>query len=542
MAETKRETDLIPQEFWGELIVLCNRYLGPKGEQTLNEIIEILGKTQADLTFGDLTDVYNALINKLIYLDKRADFRAELYALRRKYMVPPEVLNAPPSLLDRFWIWLSNKRNATALSIILILIVGIGVYYGLKSGKEKSIISGKYDIVLWSQVYSKNMENTINKVIDEFNKRYQPYKARIDLLPGGQDPMAEMGTQMKIMAVFAAGDPPDILYGAPNPLYLKSPYLLPVKKNTVEDLHYFPNILNQVKINDEEIYGYPVSLSPKLILIGNTDLLRKAGYNPDSMQENGISWDEFILLSDKLKTFVPYPVIVNLRDSSLFDIFWMLMVNNGSYRTTDGNRLLWSQNKIEEAFNYFYKLMKKDIINASLLGGAKISANTDLFNEGKAGIFIGNHLDYLIIKDTGRVNIRILPFPHNTGSKSSSLCDIYSYFCFKQRDNYNTEKAPLTLLFAKTLSENAAWVLDTGALPASQELWTKLNLLPQKDYKFLYSYIEKASPIDTSPLFQQIAMEGIEPELENIITKKSTLSQAIINTESNIERILSQYK
>jgi len=542
MVEAKKETDLVPQEFWEELISICTKYLGSKGEEILNEVLEILGKTQANLTFGDLTDIYNALINKLIYLDKRADFRAELYALRRKYMIPPEILNAPPSFLDRFWMWLSNKRNATALSIILVLIVSIGIYYGLKSGKEKSIISGRYDIVLWSQMYSRNMESTINKVIEEFNKKYQPYKARIDLLPGGQDPMAEMGTQMKIMAVFAAGDPPDILYGASNPLYLKSPYLLPVKQNTVEDLHYFPNILTQVKINNEELYGYPVSLVPKLLLIGNTGLLKKAGYNPESIQKNGITWDEFIMLNDRLKPFVPYPIIINLRDASLFDIFWMLMVNNGSIRTTYGNKFLWDHKKIEESLNYFDKLIKKDIINASLLGGAKISGNIDLFNEGKAGVIIGNHLDYLVVKDTGKIPARILPFPHNTGSESNSLCDIYSYFCFRQRDNYNPEKAPLTLLFAKTLSENALWVLDTGGLPASQTLWTRLNLLLQEDYRFLYGYIERSSTVDTSPLFQQIAMEGIEPELENLVTKKSTLPQAINNINSNIERVLSQYK
>jgi ABC-type glycerol-3-phosphate transport system substrate-binding protein len=541
MVEVKRETDLVPQEFWKELISLCNRYLGSKGEGILNDIVEILGKSQVDITFGDLTDIYNALINKLVYLDKRADFRAELYTLRRKYMIPPEILNASPSPLEKFLGWLTNKRNATALSIILILIVGIGVYFGLKSSKEKSVISGKYDIVLWSQLYSRNMENSINKVIEEFNKRYQPYKARIDLLPGGQDPMAEMGTQMKIMAVFAAGDPPDILYGTANPLYLKSPYLLPISRNDVGSLHYFPDILSQVKINEKELYGYPVSLNPKLLVIGNIGLIKKTGYNPEVIQKNGITWDEFISLTDKLKLITPYPVIINLRGASIFDIFWMFMVNNGSGRATDGDKFLWSEKKIEESFYYFNEWVKRDIINANLLSGAKVSSNIDLFNEGKVGIIIGNHMDYLIVKNTGKVNVRILPFPHNTANDSSSLWDIYSYFCFKQRDNYNQDKAPLTLLLAKTLSENALWVLDTGGLPASQDLWAKLNLLPEEDYKFLYSYIAKASPVDTNPLFQQIAMEGIAPGLEGIITKKSTPQQTLANIKSNIDRILSQY-
>jgi len=541
MAEVKREVDLVPQEFWEELITLCNKYLGSKGEEILNKILEILGKSQSNITFGDLTDIYNALISKLIYLDKRADFRAELYALRRKYVIPPEVLNAPPSPLEKFSRWLTTKKNATALGIILILIVGVGLYSGLKSSKEKSIISGKYDIVLWSQLYSRNMESSINKIVDEFNKKYQPYKARLDLLPGGGDPMSEMGTQMKIMAVFAAGDPPDIMYSTTNPLFLKSPHLIPVSESYMKSMNYFPQILNQVKINGKELYGYPVSIIPKLLVIGNKSLLKKIGYNSEVIQRNGITWDEFISLTDKLKLVTPYPVVITLRGGSIFDIFWMFMVNNGSGKATDGDKFLWDEKKIEESFYYFNKWIERELINVSLLGGTKISSNIDLFNEGKVGIIIGSHLDYLIVKNAGKVKVVILPFPHNTRNDSSSLWDIYSYFCFRQRDNYNQDKAPLTLLLAKTLSENALWVLDTGGLPASQELWPKLNLLSGEDYKFLYNYIVKASPVDTSPLFQQIALEGIAPQLESIITKKSTPEEALANIKSSINRILSQY-
>jgi len=218
MAEIKKETDLIPEEFWDELLPICNKYLGTRGEEVLSEALSVLGKDRNNAVFGDLTDIFNALINKLVYLDRRADFRAELYALRRKYMVPPEAVKATPSKLELFISRFLTRRNAIALSIILVLLAGAGIYYVFKPD-ENSKISGKYDIVLWSQIYSRDMEETINEIIDNFNEKYKPYKSRFDLLPGSGDPMAEMGTQMKIMAVLQL-ETLQILYTVPQTPYL----------------------------------------------------------------------------------------------------------------------------------------------------------------------------------------------------------------------------------------------------------------------------------------------------------------------------------
>lgn len=538
MAEIKKETDLIPEEFWNELLPICTKYLGTKGEEILNETLDVLGKDRSQVVFGDLTDIFNALISKLIYLDKRADFRAELYALRRKYMVPPEAIKTTPSKLELLINKLLTKRNATALGIILVILIGIGLYYLFKP-KEGSVISGKYDVVLWSQVYSQDMEKTINEIIENFNERYKPYKARLDLLPGSGDPMAEMGTQMKIMAVFAAGEPPDIIYGAPNPIFTNGPYLLKINREYLEPLRYFPEVLNQVSIDDKDYYCYPVSISPKMILIANKTLIQGVGYNPEKIQERGITWDEFIDLSDKLKLVTPYPVLVNLRGGTLFDIFWISMVNNGVKNAVSNGKFLWTDKKIEETIQFFDRLVKKDIINPKILGG-RLPNNIEIFNDGKAGIIIGSYLDYIMIKNARKVNSVVLPFPNNKGNSIASLWDIYGYFCFRQRDNYNPDKAQMTLMLAKTLAENSNWVVSIGGLPASKLIWDRLNLNSEINNRFLYRYIETSIPVDNSPLFNQIAFEAINPQLENIITGKVDTREAIENIKNSLNRILSQ--
>ncbi|HHV81790.1 MAG TPA: ABC transporter substrate-binding protein [bacterium] len=538
MAEIKKETDLIPEEFWDELLPICNKYLGTRGEEVLNEALSVLGKDRNNAVFGDLTDIFNALINKLVYLDRRADFRAELYALRRKYMVPPEAVKATPSKLELFISRFLTRRNAIALSIILVLLAGAGIYYVFKPD-ENSKISGKYDIVLWSQIYSRDMEETINEIIDNFNEKYKPYKSRFDLLPGSGDPMAEMGTQMKIMAVFAAGDPPDIIYGAPNPIFINGPYLLKVERDYLQSLNYFPKILNQVAIDDKYYYCYPVSISPKMILIANKTLIEGLGYNLGEIQERGISWDEFIDLADRLKLVTPYPVLVNLRGGTLFDVFWMSMVNNGGGMAVSDGRFLWTDKKMEETIQFFDKLVKRDIINPNILGG-RLSNNIEIFNDGKAGIIIGSYLDYMMINNAGKVKAVILPFPNNKGNNLASLWDINGYFCFRQRDNYNTDKAQMTLMLAKTLTENSDWVSGTGALPASGLIWDRLNLYSEANHRFLYKYIDTSVPIDTSPLFNQIAFEAINPQLENIVTGKADVNQAMENIRNSLNRILSQ--
>ncbi|MGC8970872.1 MAG: ABC transporter substrate-binding protein [bacterium] len=541
MAEIKRETDLIPEEFWGELLPICNKYLGSKGESILNETLEILGKDRSNVTFGDLTDIYNALISRLIYLDKRADFRMDLYDLRRKYMVPPEAIEYKPSKLELLLNRIFAKRTSTFLVIVIVLAIGIGLYYGLKPKSSTGVISGKYDVVLWSGIYSKNMEETINKIIESFNEKYRPYKARLDLLPSGGDPMAEMGTQMKIMAVFAAGEPPDIIYGTQNPIYINGPYLLKIPKDQIIQLQYFPKILAQITKDGEYFYCYPAMISPKFILIGNKTLIEGLGYNPKRIQEEGINWDNFIDLSNKLKLVSPYPVIINLRGGSLFDIFWMLMVNNGVGKAVEDGKFLWNETKMAETLRFFDKLVKSNIINPTLLS-SKISTNIDIFNEGKAGILIGSYLDYRMIDNAKKVKAIISPFPNNRGNKISSLWDIYGYFCFRQRDNYNPNKAQKTLLFAKVLAENSDWVLDIGGLPASRDIWSRLNLYKEENHSFLYRYIETAVPVDSEPLFTQIAFEAINPQLENIVTEKIEVDQALKEIKDRLDKILSQNK
>ncbi len=316
-------------------------------------------------------------------------------------MVPPEAVKATPSKLELFISRFLTRRNAIALSIILVLLAGAGIYYVFKPD-ENSKISGKYDIVLWSQIYARDMEETINEIIDNFNEKYKPYKSRFDLLPGSGDPMAEMGTQMKIMAVFAAGDPPDIIYGAPNPIFINGPYLLKVERDYLQSLNYFPKILNQVAIDDKYYYCYPVSISPKMILIANKTLIEGLGYNLGEIQERGISWDEFIDLADRLKLVTPYPVLVNLRGGTLFDVFWMSMVNNGGGMAVSDGRFLWTDKKMEETIQFFDKLVKRDIINPNILGG-RLSNNIEIFNDGKAGIIIGSYLDYMMINNAGKV-------------------------------------------------------------------------------------------------------------------------------------------
>ena len=541
MAEIKRETDLVPEEFWNELLPICSKYLGSKGESILNETLDILGKDRSNVTFGDLTDIYNALISKLVYLDRRADFRMELYDLRRKYMVPPEAIEYKPSKLELFLNRFLSKRGSAIIIAVVILAVVIGLYYAFKPKGETGVISGRYDVVLWSGIYSRNMEKTINEIIDKFNEQYKPYRSRLDLLPGSGDPMAEMGTQMKIMAVFAAGEPPDIIYGAQNPIYVNSPYLIKIPKEQIMPLEYFPQILNQITVDKEYFFCYPAMISPKFIMIANKTLIEGLGYNPKKIQEEGIDWDSFLDLANKLKLVSPYPVLISLRRGSLFDIFWMLMVNNGTERAVEDGKFLWSDTKIAEALRFFDRLVKSDIINPTLLGG-KISNNIDIFNEGKAGILIGSYIDYKLIDNAKRVKVTVLPFPNNLGNKMSSLWDIYGYFCFRQRNNYNPEKAQMTLLLARTLAENSDWVLDIGGLPASRNIWDRLKLYREENHSFLYKYIGTAAHLDTDPLFTQIAFEAVNPQLENIITGKADVNQALEGIRDRLDKILSQSK
>jgi hypothetical protein len=68
-----------------DLKVVCQKYLGAKGEEVLQSSLSSIGKNSTNFTVDDMTPLITKLVEHIVNPLKKADFRAELFEVRRRY-------------------------------------------------------------------------------------------------------------------------------------------------------------------------------------------------------------------------------------------------------------------------------------------------------------------------------------------------------------------------------------------------------------------------------------------------------------------------
>lgn len=82
----KKESKKIdPTQILSDLKVVCQKYLGDRADSILQSSLNSIGKDTSTLTVDDISPLINKLIDNVINPLKKADFRAELFEVRRKY-------------------------------------------------------------------------------------------------------------------------------------------------------------------------------------------------------------------------------------------------------------------------------------------------------------------------------------------------------------------------------------------------------------------------------------------------------------------------
>lgn len=74
-----------PAQILADLKVVSQKYLGDKADGVLESSLKSIGKDASNFTIDDMTPLINKLIDNVINPLKKADFRAELFEVRRKY-------------------------------------------------------------------------------------------------------------------------------------------------------------------------------------------------------------------------------------------------------------------------------------------------------------------------------------------------------------------------------------------------------------------------------------------------------------------------
>ncbi|MGC8970830.1 MAG: hypothetical protein ACP5K2_01340 [bacterium] len=81
----KESKKVDPAQILSDLKVVCQKYLGDRTDNILQSSLNSIGKNASSLTTDDISPLINKLIDNVVNPLKKADFRAELFEVRRKY-------------------------------------------------------------------------------------------------------------------------------------------------------------------------------------------------------------------------------------------------------------------------------------------------------------------------------------------------------------------------------------------------------------------------------------------------------------------------
>lgn len=81
----KESKKIDPNQILSDLKTVCQKYLGNRTDSILQSSLSSIGRDASNFTVEDISPLINKLIDNVINPLKKADFRAELFEIRRKY-------------------------------------------------------------------------------------------------------------------------------------------------------------------------------------------------------------------------------------------------------------------------------------------------------------------------------------------------------------------------------------------------------------------------------------------------------------------------
>lgn len=81
----KESKKVDPAQILSDLKAVSQKYLGERTDSILQASLKSIGKDASSLTVDDISPLINKLIDNVVNPLRKADFRAELFEVRRKY-------------------------------------------------------------------------------------------------------------------------------------------------------------------------------------------------------------------------------------------------------------------------------------------------------------------------------------------------------------------------------------------------------------------------------------------------------------------------
>lgn len=309
-----------------------------------------------------------------------------------------------------------NKKSKALVSLMLTIALGSSLLVGCSSSDSSSSTGGKVKL----EVFSNKTEN--KPIYQEMIKDFQAKNPNIQIVLNAPP---DAGTVLKTR--LTKNDMPDVLSMGGDNLYgelATNGVLLDLSKESfMSNIQpaYTKQMSDLLTNGDKNAYGVPYATNAGGVL-----------YNKEKFAKLGLkipkTWDEFITLSEKIKTSGETPFYLTLKDSWTGMCFWNLLAGNIAPKTfladrkADKTTFVATHSEIADKMLEIIKYGQKDIYGMGYNDGNKA------FAQGKSVMYLQGNWAIADIKKTNpniKLGMFALPATNDiTKNKITSGVDV----------------------------------------------------------------------------------------------------------------------
>jgi len=454
-----------------------------------------------------------------------------------------------------------KTRGLAGLLAIVALLGGACGTASEPKAKAETVGAKPDTLTLWSNPQFGNYESYLKGQLDVFKQKFPNITVNYEIIP-----WAEADTKKNV--AFAAGTPPDVMFGVLTPRWLKSqvPIADYMSKSDLDDV-----IDAAKKRTTYQGKTYFIPLYQTIYcMAGNRSMLDAAGVDWRTVQKKGWTWTEFMTAMEKVKAankgIWPFVWYGKSNDAELFREF---LANNGfKYAVMPDGKFTFSGPNAVETLQFLTDLYNKYGVSPKDTPALDNQGQTDLFEFGKAAVsarqgpyVLAAQKRYKQLIADGKplpkpgmvvMDPILLPFPHKEGQPEATIGGGGGYQVYMQKgrkveEQHVQDAIALAKFLAETENEGS-FAVRLSLLPsrrsALERYKTDLNLA-DPNMVFFERYTAAAlapnflsAALDTKA--SKVQKDAIVPNWEAAAIGRKTPQQAVDDMSRLAKEILAQ--
>lgn len=430
------------------------------------------------------------------------------------------------------------RRYGTIILIVLVLAVAAWALWG-RDGKQPDGVDQRTPQRTQERVtitfYSgKDLTESNRRLVDSFNESQNRIRVTLQELPPSSTEQHD-----KYVSMLAAGSSEiDVLATDVPwvPEFASAGWLLPLDDRIENRDDYFEGALLGATYLGK-LYAIPWTLAAG-VLYYRTDLLEEGGFQPPE------TFDDLIQTAQKLQTPDRYGYVWQGRQyeglvCNWLEIFWGM----GGRLLDENNQLIADPQIVAASMQWMQDIIHKHGITPIAVTTWQENESQAIFAEGRAVFFRAwpGNFQYINSPSTSKVagKVGIIPMVHAPGQKSAATLGTWNLSISKF--SKHPDEAWEFIKYVMSVEGQKIKSLYSGNPPTRKSVYDDSEI--REKYPHYESYIdvfEGALPRPVTPIYPEMSVNVLQPNIFAVITKNKTAEQAAKDMLDGMRNLLEQ--